>query len=64
MGRGIGRSLFQHAVEGLRESGGHVLKIGSDPNAEGFYQRLGAKRVGNKRQRIEGSASSVAHFGL
>jgi GNAT superfamily N-acetyltransferase len=46
MGRGIGRSLFMHCVECARELGGHAIEIESDPNAEGFYQRMGARRVG------------------
>jgi GNAT superfamily N-acetyltransferase len=46
MGRGIGRSLFYHAVERTRALGFRELEIESDPNAEGFYQRLGAHRVG------------------
>jgi GNAT superfamily N-acetyltransferase len=54
MGQGIGRSLFQHAVECLRESGSRELKIESDPNAEGFYQRLGAKRVGISAKELKG----------
>ena len=46
MGRGVGRSLFNHALERTRELGFRQLEIESDPNAEGFYRRLGARRVG------------------
>jgi GNAT superfamily N-acetyltransferase len=46
MGRGIGRALFEHAVEQTRRLGHRSLKIESDPNAEGFYTRMGARRVG------------------
>lgn len=54
MGRGIGRALFQHAVEQGRELGQPMLKIEADPNAEGFYKRMGADRVGVKVTEIEG----------
>jgi GNAT superfamily N-acetyltransferase len=43
---GLGRLLFQHAVNAVRSLGGCVLKIASDPNAEGFYRRMGARSVG------------------
>lgn len=38
MGRGIGRSLFYHAVGRTKASGFRELEIESDPNAEGFWE--------------------------
>ncbi|MDB6041167.1 MAG: hypothetical protein JWM99_5008 [Verrucomicrobiales bacterium] len=46
IGRGLGRLLFVHAVEQARTRGAKFIEIESDPNAEGFYRRLGAQRVG------------------
>lgn len=46
MGRGVGRALFEHALAAVSSSGGEVLRIASDPNAEGFYTKLGARRIG------------------
>lgn len=46
MGAGVGRALFEHAVERCRAIGAPRLWINADPNAEGFYRRLGARRVG------------------
>ena len=54
MGRGIGRALFEHAVEQARRLGHRLLKIEADPNAEGFYTRMGARRVGEAVTEIEG----------
>ena len=54
MRRGIGRALFDHAVEQARNSGSRLLKIEADPHAEGFYQRLGARRVGVNMTEIDG----------
>ena len=54
MGRGIGRALFEHAVEEIRRLGHRTLKIEADPNAEGFYARMGARRVGETVTKIEG----------
>jgi GNAT superfamily N-acetyltransferase len=52
MRRGIGRSLFCHALERAR-LGFRELEIESDPNAEGFYLRMGARRVGVSIQTVE-----------
>jgi GNAT superfamily N-acetyltransferase len=54
MGRGIGRALFEHAVGQARGLGHRILKIEADPNAEGFYARMGARRVGEAVTEIEG----------
>jgi GNAT superfamily N-acetyltransferase len=54
MGRGIGRALFEHAVEEARILGHRLLQIEADPNAEGFYARMGARRVGETITEIEG----------
>ena len=45
MHRGIGRSLFQHAVDRAKKLGFQKIEIESDPNAEGFYCRMGARRI-------------------
>ncbi len=54
MGQGVGRMLFQHAVQEARRWGAPTLAITADPNAEGFYLRMGARRVGEKRYLLEG----------
>ena len=41
-GRGVGRALVEHARSNARG----VIAIVADPHAEGFYFRLGARRVG------------------
>jgi GNAT superfamily N-acetyltransferase len=53
MGRGVGRALFEHALEQARKLGHRTLKIEADPNAEGFYTRMGARRVGVTVTSIE-----------
>ena len=46
MGRGIGRQLFQHALERWRLSGESILKFEADPNAQSFYEKMGARKIG------------------
>jgi GNAT superfamily N-acetyltransferase len=59
MGRGIGRALFEHAVEETRRLGHRTLQIEADPNAEGFYKRMGARRVGETITEIEGQRRAL-----
>jgi len=54
MGRGIGRALFEHALAQTTKLGHRTLKIEADPNAEGFYSRMGARRVGANVTTIDG----------
>jgi ribosomal protein S18 acetylase RimI-like enzyme len=42
----VGRRLFEHAAGVLRARGATRLGIVADPNAEGFYAAMGARRVG------------------
>jgi ribosomal protein S18 acetylase RimI-like enzyme len=53
MRHGIGRSLFFHALERAKALGFRELEIESDPNAEGFYRRMGARRVGLRIRNVE-----------
>jgi GNAT superfamily N-acetyltransferase len=54
MGRGIGRALFEDAAAKAQTVGFDLIKIEADPNAEGFYKRMGATRVGTSVSKIEG----------
>ena len=55
IGAGVGRALFLHTTERARNLGLPALEISSDPNAEGFYQRMGATRIGDVQSEIEGT---------
>ncbi|HEX8490039.1 MAG TPA: GNAT family N-acetyltransferase, partial [Chthoniobacterales bacterium] len=52
--RGFGRALFERVVEQARELEFSSFEIEADPNAEAFYQHMGAKRVGTSVTEIEG----------
>lgn len=47
MGRGVGKSLVEHATDTARQLGAQTLLIQGDPNATAFYLAAGARRVGN-----------------
>jgi GNAT superfamily N-acetyltransferase len=59
MGAGIGRALFNDAVGRAASLGAEVLGIESDPNAEGFYRRMGATRVGGISYSIAGQKRTL-----
>jgi GNAT superfamily N-acetyltransferase len=46
IGGGLGRQLFEHAVQTARALGVAEVLIEADPNAEGFYLHMGARRIG------------------
>jgi ribosomal protein S18 acetylase RimI-like enzyme len=46
IGTGVGRRLFAHMMRRLRARRAVRLRIASDPNAVGFYRRMGARRIG------------------
>lgn len=54
IGSGIGRLLFEHAMRKAASRGASAVEIEADPNAEGFYLRMGARRVGENVYEIEG----------
>jgi len=49
MGRGIGRSLFQHAVSQAREYNAGTFELDADPHAVAFYERMGCRVTGQVR---------------
>lgn len=59
MGQGIGRSSFVHALERAYELGFKWIEIESDPNAEGFYRRMGAGRIGSSIREMFGQCRDL-----
>ena len=55
IGAGVGREMFKHAVQTASSLGASLMEIEADPNAEGFYARMGARRIGENSYEIEGS---------
>jgi GNAT superfamily N-acetyltransferase len=53
IGRGVGRALWDHAVAQARRLGYPALIVVSDPNAEGFYAKMGARRIGARPSDLE-----------
>jgi GNAT superfamily N-acetyltransferase len=47
IGAGHGRHLFQHAIGIARAAGASALELDADPNAVGFYARMGMQHIGD-----------------
>ena len=54
MGNGVGRALFEYTKQRALELGLAELELSADPNAEGFYERMGAKRIGEIQADMDG----------
>lgn len=54
MGSGVGRSLFEHVSKRARELDLTALELSADPHAEGFYEHMGAIRIGEVRADMDG----------
>jgi GNAT superfamily N-acetyltransferase len=48
IGTGLGRLLWESAVRESRAVGFHTVVLEADPNAEPFYLRMGAERIGSR----------------
>ena len=53
IGRGLGRQLFEHAVETARRRGRSALEWDADPNALGFYEAMGGEVVGETESTVQ-----------
>ena len=56
MGHGIGRALFEYTKCRATELGFDSLELSADPNAAGFYERMGARPIGIIQADVEGTA--------
>ena len=54
IGTGVGKELFIHAMQAAAGDNISTVEISADPNAEGFYQRMGARRIGEESSEIDG----------
>ena len=59
IGQGIGKKLFKHAVALVEVQGGKTLRLVAEPNAIGFYQKMGMRKVAEKASSPEGRVLDV-----
>jgi N-acetylglutamate synthase-like GNAT family acetyltransferase len=59
IGTGVGKELFLHAMERAANENVSEVEILADPNAEGFYRKMGAHRVGESTSEIDGEPRTL-----
>lgn len=64
IGKGVGRALFEHACRLTLSQKIPVIEIVADPNAEGFYRRMGAVKYKDISYRLFGTERVLPVFRL
>lgn len=59
IGCGIGRMMYEHMKSLCRSQGIEELRIFADPNAKGFYEKMGAIYIEERLSSIEGRTVSL-----
>jgi len=59
IGRGVGRMLFEHVAAEARQRGARRLEWEAEPNAQGFYEHLGATYVRDSEETEWGRVLEV-----
>jgi GNAT superfamily N-acetyltransferase len=54
IGQGVGKQLFAHAVKLARQRGYKTLQLEADPNALGFYEKMGMYKTGEHIGEVDG----------
>jgi ribosomal protein S18 acetylase RimI-like enzyme len=54
IGRGVGKELFLHALSLAREMRYKTLQLEADPNAVGFYEKMGMHKIGERHSEVDG----------
>lgn len=63
-GLGIGRALVGRALDFALGAGASTLSVIADPNAEGFYRKLGFRRVGSVPSQPAGRSLPLLEIDL
>lgn len=59
IGSGVGKELFLHAMQTATGQSINAVEILSDPNAAGFYRKMGAHQVGEATSEIDGQSRTL-----
>ena len=59
IGTGVGKQLFLHAMQHAARENISTVEILADPNAEGFYRKQGAHRIGEVVSEIDGEPRTL-----
>ena len=64
IGTGVGKELFIHAMQ--RAAGNNIseVQLTADPNAEGFYQKMGAHRIAEVRADMDDKPRNIPRLAI
>jgi N-acetylglutamate synthase-like GNAT family acetyltransferase len=64
IGSGVGKELFLHAMQTAAGQSISEVEILSDPNAEGFYRKMGAHQIGETTSEIDGQSRALPRLSV
>jgi len=64
IGSGVGRLMWEEALRRAESSGAERMTLEADPNAAGFYERMGARRTGSVTAPLTGRELPVYEMRL
>jgi predicted N-acetyltransferase YhbS len=59
IGTGVGKALFLDAMDRAATLEVREIEISADPNAAGFYERMGASQIGETESNINGQVRKL-----
>ena len=59
IGTGVGKDLFLDAMERAAQLNVNAVEILADPNAAGFYKRMGATQIGETDASLDGESRTL-----
>lgn len=59
IGTGVGKELFIHAMQSAARRDISAVEILSDPNAAGFYRKMGAHQIGETTSELDGEPRAL-----
>ena len=59
IGTGVGKELFLDAMDRATKLEVREIEISADPNAAGFYERMGASQIGETESSIDGQVRKL-----
>jgi GNAT superfamily N-acetyltransferase len=59
IGTGLGKVLFLDAMERAAKMNVREVQLSADPNAAGFYERMGTKQIGEADSEVDGQTRKL-----
>ncbi|MBI4170393.1 MAG: GNAT family N-acetyltransferase [Candidatus Aenigmarchaeota archaeon] len=60
----MAKKMFNHLLRTASKLNAKNVRVVSDPNAEGFYLKMGARKVGEKKSSIKGRMLPILQIDL